>query len=192
MNDSDRSNARTAIIEAAGELFAEHGMDGVTVRDIVRKAGANLGSLSYHFTNKEELYRAALLTAMGREPVNDWGHLVDAAPTREESPQGLATAIDACLRRLLADMLQDRRQPWRSKLLLRELAQPSSIWDEYMQKIIIPDLQRLVRLHQKAMPGSSEVEELTVIEEDVEFLLPKELVQIESAGSKAAAGIAAG
>jgi 4-hydroxy-3-methylbut-2-en-1-yl diphosphate reductase len=27
----------------------------------------------------------------------------------------------------------------------------------------------------------SEVEELTVIEEDVEFLLPKELVQIESA-----------
>ena len=35
----------------------------------------------------------------------------------------------------------------------------------------------------------SEVEELTVIEEDVEFLLPKELVQIES-GSKWGAGIA--
>ena len=35
----------------------------------------------------------------------------------------------------------------------------------------------------------SEVEELTVIEEDVEFLLPKELVQIESA-SKWGAGIA--
>jgi len=35
---------------------------------------------------------------------------------------------------------------------------------------------------------SSEVEELTVIEEDVEFLLPKELVQIESA-SKSAASI---
>ncbi|MEK7299650.1 MAG: 4-hydroxy-3-methylbut-2-enyl diphosphate reductase, partial [Nitrospirota bacterium] len=37
--------------------------------------------------------------------------------------------------------------------------------------------------------GPSEVEELTVIEEDVEFLLPKELVQIESA-SKPAAGAA--
>jgi 4-hydroxy-3-methylbut-2-en-1-yl diphosphate reductase len=37
--------------------------------------------------------------------------------------------------------------------------------------------------------GSAEVEELTVIEEDVEFLLPKELVQIESA-SKPAAGVA--
>ena len=37
--------------------------------------------------------------------------------------------------------------------------------------------------------GPSEVEELTVIEEDVEFLLPKELVQIESAG-KSAAGVA--
>jgi 4-hydroxy-3-methylbut-2-enyl diphosphate reductase len=37
--------------------------------------------------------------------------------------------------------------------------------------------------------GPSELEELTVIEEDVEFLLPKELVQIESA-SKPAAGVA--
>ena len=37
--------------------------------------------------------------------------------------------------------------------------------------------------------GPSELEELTVIEEDVEFLLPKELVQIESA-SKPAASIA--
>ena len=34
----------------------------------------------------------------------------------------------------------------------------------------------------------SDVEELTVIEEDVEFLLPKELVQIES--TKSVAGIA--
>jgi 4-hydroxy-3-methylbut-2-en-1-yl diphosphate reductase len=35
--------------------------------------------------------------------------------------------------------------------------------------------------------GSSEVEELTVIEEDVEFLLPKELVQIEAASKPSAA-----
>ena len=35
--------------------------------------------------------------------------------------------------------------------------------------------------------GPSEVEELTVIEEDVEFLLPKELVQIESASKPALA-----
>jgi 4-hydroxy-3-methylbut-2-enyl diphosphate reductase len=34
--------------------------------------------------------------------------------------------------------------------------------------------------------GPSELEELTVIEEDVEFLLPKELVQIESTGKSAA------
>jgi 4-hydroxy-3-methylbut-2-enyl diphosphate reductase len=33
----------------------------------------------------------------------------------------------------------------------------------------------------KRLGSSEEVEELTVIEEDVEFLLPKELVTIESA-----------
>ena len=38
--------------------------------------------------------------------------------------------------------------------------------------------------------GAAEVEELTVIEEDVEFLLPKELITIES--SKKSVGIQAG
>ncbi|MGC3973108.1 MAG: hypothetical protein QM771_01805 [Nitrospira sp.] len=38
----------------------------------------------------------------------------------------------------------------------------------------------------KRLGSSEEVEELTVIEEDVEFLLPKELVTIESASRTAA------
>jgi len=35
--------------------------------------------------------------------------------------------------------------------------------------------------------GAAEVEDLTVIEEDVEFLLPKELITIESANKSVAA-----
>jgi 4-hydroxy-3-methylbut-2-enyl diphosphate reductase len=35
--------------------------------------------------------------------------------------------------------------------------------------------------------GTAEVEDLTVIEEDVEFLLPKELITIDSSGKSVAA-----
>ncbi len=43
------------IFLAAERLFAERGFDGVSVRDIVQAAGANLAAVSYHFGSKTEL-----------------------------------------------------------------------------------------------------------------------------------------
>jgi AcrR family transcriptional regulator len=49
-------NTREKLIETAGRMFAERGFDGVSVRDIVRAAGANLGAVTYHFGGKEALF----------------------------------------------------------------------------------------------------------------------------------------
>jgi AcrR family transcriptional regulator len=49
-------NTREKIMEVAGRLFAEHGFDGVSVRDIIEKAGVNLGAVTYHFSSKEALF----------------------------------------------------------------------------------------------------------------------------------------
>lgn len=51
-----RIDTRQAIIEAAGELFAIRGLDGTSIREIVRSAGTALCSVNYHFENKEQLY----------------------------------------------------------------------------------------------------------------------------------------
>ena len=51
-----QANAREQIRLAARRLFAEHGIDGVTVREIVEASGQkNHGSLSYYFGTKEAL-----------------------------------------------------------------------------------------------------------------------------------------
>lgn len=44
------------IIEAAGELFAQKGYEGTSVRDIASTACVNLASINYHFENKQNLY----------------------------------------------------------------------------------------------------------------------------------------
>ena len=59
--DSEKTKAK--LIESAGELFAEKGVNGVTVRDIARKANTPLGAISYHFKTKDALYREVLLEA---------------------------------------------------------------------------------------------------------------------------------
>jgi AcrR family transcriptional regulator len=52
------------LIQAARELFAEHGYEGTSVRAITARAGANLGAITYHFGSKRALYEAVISTAM--------------------------------------------------------------------------------------------------------------------------------
>jgi TetR/AcrR family transcriptional regulator, repressor of fatR-cypB operon len=47
--------AKRAILEAALDLFAEHGVDGVTVRDIASRTGFTNPALFRHFKGKDEL-----------------------------------------------------------------------------------------------------------------------------------------
>ena len=52
---------REAILAAAEELFSTYGFNAVPVRDIAQAAGANPGSVTYHFKTKDglllEIYR---------------------------------------------------------------------------------------------------------------------------------------
>ncbi len=48
------------ITEVARELFAEKGLNGVSVRDIAKKAGVNVASINYYFNSKIRLYEEIL------------------------------------------------------------------------------------------------------------------------------------
>src|SRR5437868_4660218 len=50
-----KPNLREAILCAAEELFAINGFNAVSVRDIAQAAGANPGSVTYHFKTKDGL-----------------------------------------------------------------------------------------------------------------------------------------
>jgi AcrR family transcriptional regulator len=52
---------RERLIEAAERLFAEQGVNGVSLREIVRESGArNVTALQYHFGDRRGLLRAVL------------------------------------------------------------------------------------------------------------------------------------
>ncbi|MFM9282092.1 TetR family transcriptional regulator [Paenibacillus jiagnxiensis] len=46
------------ILLAAKKLFAQHGYDGTSVRQICEEAGANIALISYHFGGKDGVYKA--------------------------------------------------------------------------------------------------------------------------------------
>jgi AcrR family transcriptional regulator len=59
--NSRKPNMREAILAAAEELFSTNGFNAVSVREIAQAAGANPGSVTYHFKTKDglllEIYR---------------------------------------------------------------------------------------------------------------------------------------
>ncbi|HEV7402347.1 MAG TPA: TetR/AcrR family transcriptional regulator [Chthoniobacteraceae bacterium] len=59
---------RGALLDAAERLFSQNGIEGTSVRDIIKAAGANLGAINYHFGTKDRL--ALEVFARRIEPVN--------------------------------------------------------------------------------------------------------------------------
>jgi AcrR family transcriptional regulator len=56
--DHSYTGKQLQIIEVAERLFAEHGFDGTSVRDIATEAGVNVAMISYYFGSKEKLLLA--------------------------------------------------------------------------------------------------------------------------------------
>jgi AcrR family transcriptional regulator len=60
----DLALTRNMVFAAAERLFAVHGFQKVSVRDITAEAGVNLASVNYHFGSKDALLRTAELNRM--------------------------------------------------------------------------------------------------------------------------------
>jgi AcrR family transcriptional regulator len=54
---------RGALVAAAGELFAERGYHQVAAESVARRAGVTSGALYHHFSDKRDLFRAAVEAA---------------------------------------------------------------------------------------------------------------------------------
>jgi AcrR family transcriptional regulator len=82
---------REAILAAAEELFATQGFNAVSVRDIAQAAGANPGSVTYHFTTKDGLLLEIYRRHCG--PMNHRRAELLAAARRVRDPQDRLEAI---------------------------------------------------------------------------------------------------
>jgi AcrR family transcriptional regulator len=75
-----RSSARRhEIVELAGQMFAERGFAGTTVREIADAAGILSGSLYHHFDSKEAIVDELLATFLA-ETMTSYREALAAAP----------------------------------------------------------------------------------------------------------------
>jgi len=113
---TDETSTPAALVDAGRVLFGRHGYDGTSVRSLTRRAGANLGAVTYHFGSKEALYDAVL--ASGLEPL--------AAGVSEiaSQPGGPLDRVEWVVRLCCAYLAENPDVP---RLLVRQMAGASDL-----------------------------------------------------------------
>jgi TetR/AcrR family transcriptional regulator, regulator of cefoperazone and chloramphenicol sensitivity len=120
------------LLEAAGEIFAEYGYRAATVRQICEKAGANIAAVNYHFGDKEGLYMAVLRSvpnAQAEKYPSDLG-LVREADAEQR--------LYAYIRSLLHRVFDDGRPGWHTKIVAREMIEPTRAFDTLVEEAARP------------------------------------------------------
>jgi AcrR family transcriptional regulator len=140
-------NPRERLLEAAGEIFAEKGFKGATVREIIDRAGVNIAAVNYYFRDKERLYIEAVKHAacgQGEEPHLSWSP--DTPP---------AEKLRDIIRYQLLKMLDPSRPQWLARLIMRELIQPSEACTELVREYIEPRSKILLGVVRELLPPNT-------------------------------------
>lgn len=138
-------DTRARLLHAAGPIFADKGFQGATVREICERAGVNVASIKYYFGDKERLYIETVKEARRIKaepaPFPQWS---DDVPPETRLQQFIHT--------LLTRMFLVNAAPWPTRLMLREILEPTTACQELVQEFFRPEFEMLLEILDAMLP----------------------------------------
>lgn len=143
---------RERILDAAEELFALHGYDGVTLRQIAKAAEVDVALANYHFGKKQQLFeatfmrRAEVLNTLRLEALQDVQQKKGDAVDLED--------IVAAFLRPLQRLQLTGDQGWHNYMALVAYVNASSVWGQLMMhQSFDPLVSKFIDAFKVALPG---------------------------------------
>lgn len=142
------NGVQARLLAEAGPVFARLGYDRSTLRDICGAANVNVASVAYYFGDKMGLYRAVI------DKVRDDRERRFPAPhnTQQIDPKLALTKI---VHTLLSRMLTCDESDWETQLLLREMDQPTIVFQELVHECFRPIFDQLKSAIERLMVDST-------------------------------------
>jgi AcrR family transcriptional regulator len=145
-DDPENPKTKQRLLEVAGAVFAEHGFKNATVREICKRAGANVAAINYHFGDKQGLYSATLRywirESLAKYPPNLG---VDESATPQQK-------LHAYVRSFFWRIFDEGRPSWYGKLMAREMIEPTHALDECASETMRPISELLQSIIRQIVP----------------------------------------
>lgn len=142
---------RARLLDAAACLFAEKGFHAVPVRDVTRRARANLASVGYHFGSKEQLFVDALCREV--RPLNERRLAALAALEAGGRRPPLRAVLGAFARPLVEEAMSDPVRGTRlHRMLSRAFAESDEIARRVFRQEMLPVALRFLAAIRRAQP----------------------------------------
>lgn len=119
---------RMRLLEAAREVFSQHGFQDATVREICRRAEANGAAVNYHFGSKDALLAEALNFAPLKAMQN-------ANFKAGECPR---MRLRLFIHDFMLMLLDEKNPSSQCQIMARELADPTPALDKIVREAIEP------------------------------------------------------
>jgi len=154
-NSNTNKRVRDRLIDAAEELFCEHGFEGASIRDIAAIAKCNIASVNYYFGGKEKLYeevwRRHLIPMRDARivSVNKVMSQSDGKPQLEELLKAFADAF-------IGPMVDDNKSRQLGILMAREWIDRRLPANMFFDDVIRPTMTAMSKALVKACPGLDE------------------------------------
>ncbi len=148
---------RARIVAAAEAEFADHGFDGVSVRQIALRADVPVALINYHFGSKEGLYRA--IFEMRAPMIVDQRlaglRLAEMEPDTERKVEMIVKAV------LVPNlhMRSTEKNSSYSRILAREVSDPKSHNRKVIAEFFDPVAHKVMEALHRALPDRS-IEEI--------------------------------
>jgi len=137
-----------ALIMAAGELFAEHGIDAVTTRAIALKAAANIGIIHYHFKSKEGLIEAVLDFATELWKNNPLGNFLENHRELLKTAEGQSKLLTGIIDLFFKIIFSRQKPSWCCTLSFQIFQRDLPVADRVFAKAGKPNVDSLMEIYQ--------------------------------------------
>lgn len=145
--------AREIILNTAEQLFAEHGVNGVSLRSINAAAGVSPSVLHYHFGNREVLLEA--LIERGMTPLMAQRKILLEALLPQDAPS-ITAVIDALVDPLAAFVVNSDQDGKRYvQFMARLYTERSDVFDQVSRRYIAEVTSHFPTLIARACPHLS-------------------------------------
>ena len=157
-------DTREKILKIALDMFGECGFNGVSTRDISKKANVNISAISYYFNNKEGLYRD-VVKYVAVFIKDKFKNCIDIIKSCEHKIINEKSAIEILC--LLLDNISENilksNLPSISMILMREIIKPSIGTDVIYNELILPFHETLLKIVKCIVGTKLQNEQITVI-----------------------------